>query len=584
MEPSGTIVSVASGPILLHVLLISASAFAIYANATTAIAPEYNRMVHWGLTGMVALLAFGRREAASRTGRAIDLLLAALLAASTIFLILDYPSYIQRTGIVTTAELVFGVAMIALVLEATRRTVGWFLVFLVLAALLYALAGQHLTGTFAHRGYDLSRLVGALYLGSNGIYGLPMEISATFVIMFVIFGELLSRSGGDRWFMALALGLTGRLRGGTAMSAVGGSALVGMISGSPVGCVVTVGNLTIPLMQKSGFGRDFSGATVAVAATAAMFTPPLMGAGAFLIAEFLQVPYREVAKAAIIPASLFYLSLMITMYLAAVQLGVRGDQVERPRISRTLAEYGHMVPPFVVLLVLIYMGRSLMQAAFWSIVLTLACSLLRAHTRIGASRLLTSLREAAMNVVPIAVACAGAGIIEAVINLTGIGFTLSDVLIGMSAGEPFVLLLFVMGAALLLGLPLPPTAVYLVLAGLTVPAMVRAGFEPMAAHFFVFFYSSMGAITPPVALAAYAAAALSGGDVDRTGWLGFRLGIAGYVIPFLCMYFSGILLIGTPAAIITGVAVSAAVIVAAAFIVHLINTSLDRPPRSAAPV
>jgi TRAP-type uncharacterized transport system fused permease subunit len=267
-----------------------------------------------------------------------------------------------------------------------------------------------------------------------------------------------------------------------------------------------------------------------------------------------------------------------------VQLGVRGDQVERPGIGRTLAEYGHMVPPFVVLLVLIYMGRSLMQAAFWSIVLTLACSLLRSHTRIGASRLLTSLREAAMGVVPIAVACAGAGIIEAVINLTGIGFTLSDVLIGMSAGQPFVLLLFVMGAALLLGLPLPPTAVYLVLAGLTVPAMVRAGFEPMAAHFFVFFYSAMGAITPPVALAAYAAAALSGGDVDRTGWLGFRLGLAGYVIPFLCMYFSGILLIGTPAAIITGVAVSAAVIVAAAFIVHLINTSLDRPPRSAAPV
>jgi TRAP transporter 4TM/12TM fusion protein len=535
-------------------------------------------MVHWGLTGMAALLAFGRGATASRRARAIDLLLAALLATSTIFLILDYPSYILRTGIVTTAELVFGVVMIALVLEATRRTVGWFLVFLVLAALAYALAGQHLTGTFAHGGYDLSRLVGALYLGSNGIFGLPMEISATFVIMFVIFGELLSRSGGDRWFMDIALGLTGGVRGGTAMSAVGGSALIGMISGSPVGCVVTVGNFTIPLMQKSGFGREFSGATVAVAATAAMFTPPLMGAGAFLIAEFLQVPYREVAQAAIIPAALFYLSLMVTVYLAAVQLGIRGDQGERPRIIRTLTEYGHMVPPVVVLLVLIYMGRSLMQAAFWSIVLTLACSLLRTHTRIGASRLLTSLQEAARSVVPIAAACAGAGIIEAVINLTGIGFTLSDVLIGMSAGQPFVLLLFVMGAALLLGLPLPPTAVYLVLAGLTVPAMVRAGFEPMAAHFFVFFYSTMGAITPPVALAAYAAAALSGGDVDRTGWLGFRLGLAGYVIPFMCMYFSGILLIGTPAAIVTGTAVSAAVIVGAALVVHLINTATRAVP------
>jgi TRAP-type uncharacterized transport system fused permease subunit len=230
-----------------------------------------------------------------------------------------------------------------------------------------------------------------------------------------------------------------------------------------------------------------------------------------------------------------------------------------------------MVPPVVVLVLLIYQGRSLMLAAFWSILLTLGFSLLRARTRIDVPTLVTALEQAARNVVPIAVACAGAGIIEAVINLTGLGFTFSNVLIGLSAGQPFVLLLLVMLAALLLGLPLPPTAVYLILAGLTVPAMVNAGFEPMAAHFFIFFYSSMGAITPPVALAAYAAAALSGADVDRTGWLGFRLGLAGYLIPFLCMYFSGLLLIGGAGAILAGTAVGAVVIAAASVLVHAIN-------------
>jgi TRAP transporter 4TM/12TM fusion protein len=472
--------------------------------------------------------------------------------------------------------------MIVLVLEATRRMVGWFLVLMVLAALAYAMGGQYLGGIFTHRGYDLSRLVGALYLGSSGIYGLPMEISATYVIMFVIFGALLTHSGGDRWFMDLALAATGRLRGGAAMSAVAGSALMGMISGSPVACVVTVGNFTIPLMKRSGFSSDFAGATVAVASTASMFTPPLMGAGAFLIAEFLQVPYRQVAMAAILPAALFYLALLATVYLWSVQLGLKADKDQPlPNMRRTLTSYGHMVPPVIALVAMIYMGRSLMQAAFWSIVLTLACSLLRAHTRIGLARLLAGLEEAARGVVAIAVACAAAGIIVGIINLTGLGFTLSATLTALAQGQPLVLLLLIMLVALLLGMAIPPTAVYLVLAGLSVPSMVATGVEPIAAHFFIFFFSSMGAITPPVALAAYAAAALSGASVERTGWLAFRLGLAGYLIPFLGIYYTGILLIGSAQAIIVQTLVAAVAIVVTAVAIHFVNLALQPKTRKA---
>ncbi|MBI2186901.1 MAG: TRAP transporter fused permease subunit [Acidobacteria bacterium] len=563
---------------MIRALLIAASAVALYANATTDLAPEYNRMVHWGLMGTVALVAYGGRAAASPSRRAADWLLASLFAASTIFLIADYPDYIQRTGIVTPAELVAGLVMIVLVLETTRRVVGWFLVLMVVAALAYALAGQHLPGLFAHRGYDLSRLVGSLYLGSSGIYGLPIEISATFVIMFVLFGALLSQSGGDRWFMDLALALTGRLRGGPAISAVTSSALMGMISGSPVACVVTVGNFTIPLMTRSGFGRDFAGATVAVASTASMFTPPLMGAGAFLIAEYLQVPYSDVAKAAILPAALFYVALMATVYLWAMQRGIQPDRdAPLPKIGQTLVRYGHMAPPVVALVALIYMGRSLMQAAFWSIVLTLACSLLRSHTRIGLGRLLGALEDGARGVVPIAVACASAGIIVGIINLTGVGFTLSAALTNLAQGQPLLLLALIMTTALLLGMAIPPTAVYLVLAGLSVPAMTTAGFEPMAAHFFIFFFSSMGAITPPVALAAYAAAAISGSEISRTGWLAFRLGLAGYLIPFLCMYYGGLLLIGGRASIVVALGISLAIILGVTVVIHVVNRTVDAP-------
>ena len=240
-----------------------------------------------------------------------------------------------------------------------------------------------------------------------------------------------------------------------------------------------------------------------------------------------------------------------------------------------------MMPPVIALVVMIYMGRSLMQAAFWSIILTLGCSLLRAHTRIGMARLVAGLEEAARGVIAIAVACAAAGIIEGIINLTGLGFTLSATLTAMAQGEPLILLLLIMLVALLLGMALPPTAVYLVLAGLSVPSMVAVGVEPIAAHFFIFFFSSMGAITPPVALAAYAAAALSGAGVDRTGWLACRLGLAGYVIPFLGVYYTGILLIGNARTIVVETLIAAVVIIATAMAIHFVNIALQ-PKRAKA--
>ena len=563
-----------SGPwqLVIRFLLIGTAVFALYANAFSVLAPNYNRMVHWGLLGTAVFLIHGRDRSVKSTPGWAGFLLAGLILASTIFIVLDWQLYIERTGLVTGWEIVAGCLMTVLVLEATRRTIGWFLPMLVVVFILYGLFGQFAPGILLHKGYTLSRLVGTLYMGSSGIYGLPMEISATYVIMFVLFGMLLTRSGGDRWFIDLSYTLTGRLRGGPAFTAILSSAIMGMLSGSPVANVVTTGNFTIPLMKKIGFEARMAGAISAVASAGGMFTPPLMGAGAFLIAEFLSIPYVEVAKAAVIPALLYFISLMAVVYFTAWRqdLRVRSDE-PLPRLSRTLLQYGHMMPPLIVLVILIFNGRSLMSAAFWAMGLTVGLSLIRSHTRITLAKVIEALEEAGRQVIPIAVACASAGIIVGVISLTGLGFTLSGALTGLAEGQPLLLLLVAMAAALCLGMAVPPTAVYIILAGLTVPAMVEAGFEPLASHFFIFFCSTIGAITPPVALAAYAAAAIARSPVTATGFTAFRLGIAGYLIPFLVMYRPELMMTGPLGKTVGSVLVSLVILMAAAFGLQLLT-------------
>ena len=568
-------------PLTIRLILISTSIFALYANAFSVLAPNYNRMVHWGLLATVVFLSYGADRSAVTTPRLTGIALAGLTVISSVFVILDWPFYVERTGLVTGWELIFGCLMVLLVLEATRRTIGWFLPLLVSLFILYGIFGQYAPGIFLHKGYSLSRLIGTLYLGTSGVYGLPMEISATFVIMFVIFGMLLTQTGGDRWFIDLSYGLTGRMRGGPALSSILSSAIMGMLSGSPVANVVTTGNFTIPLMKRTGFQPHMAGAIEAVASTGGMFTPPLMGAGAFLIAEFLHLPYVEVARAAILPALLYFLSLMAVVYFTAWRQDLRIQAGESlPRLRTTLFQYGHMIPPVLVLVVLIFRGRSLMLSAFWAMGLTVGLSLLRSHTRIGLSKVVLALEKGALKVIPIATACASAGIIVGIISLTGLGFTLSGALTGMAEGQPLLLLAVAMVASLTLGMAVPPTAVYIIIAGLTVPAMVSAGFDPLASHFFIFFCSSIGAITPPVALAAYAASAIAGSEVTLTGFTAFRLGIAGYLIPYMVVYWNGLMLVGTVGEIMTALALSITVILAVVlgleFLRHLPKAVMSR--------
>jgi TRAP transporter 4TM/12TM fusion protein len=411
--------------------------------------------------------------------------------------------------------------------------------------LLYAFLGPYLPATFRHKGFDVVSLVSFLYSTTEGIFSLPMGTSATYIIIYVLFGSFLTKSGAGQLFVDLAHSVTGKVRSGPAQTTILSNALMGIISGSPVANVVTTGSFAMPLLNKAGYPAVTGAALLAVAATGSMFTPPVMGAGAFMIADYLSVAYGEVVKAAIIPAALFYLSLMVYADIAAARSGLKGiSREEIPDWKEGLARRGHLLIPVIALVIFIVIGWSALKTAFWCILLMLVLSWIRPETRMDLKKIIAALDAGSRDNMVIAAACASAGIIVGVISSTGLGVKFSSLLIDLSGNMPFLALFLTMIAALILGMGLPPTAVYIILAALTVPSLIRMGIHPMAAHFFVFFFACIGAITPPVCLAAYAAAGLAKTDPWSTGWRAFRMGLIGYIIPFLFVINPALLLSG----------------------------------------
>jgi TRAP transporter 4TM/12TM fusion protein len=533
----------------LKLLLTCTALFALYANVFSLLAPIVIRGVFWGFIAMVVFLQPGKSPK-KRWSHYLDVMLAILAALSTTLLVLRWKVFASGIHDPTTLELASAIVMVFLILEATRRKIGWFLGGITIFFILYGLFGNYFPDMFVTRGYSIPRLASFLFWDTTGIYGLPMYISASYVVLFVIFGSLLLKSGGEKWFMDMSYAAVGRIRGGPALTAIISSAMFGMMSGSPVANVVTTGNFTIPLMKKIGFQKHIAGAIEAVASTAGMFTPPIMGAAAFIMAEYVGVPYIAVAIAAAIPAFLFYVTLMATVYSRAVKTGIPAlSKEDIPNLFLTIKNYGHLIPPVFILIILLLRGWSLMWAAFWSIVALVVLATLRKLTRMSVRDILDGLADSTERALPVAVACAAAGIIYGIIGLTGLGFRVSSGLLALAEGSKFLVLLFSMLSGILLGFAMPPTAAYIILAALVVPSLVEVGLPPLSAHMFIFIFSCIGPITPPVALAAYSAAGLAESDPNRTGFAAFRMGFAAFVIPFLFAYQSELLLIGSPVSI-----------------------------------
>ena len=542
-------------------ILVFSSVFIGYHLITSGIGiPEAikHRAIHVGFVLALVFLYYpGRKKAERSRPSAIDLVLFFTVVAVTVFTVIDRDAFLLRAGVASMTENIVGGILILLVLEACRRAVGPQLLILAVLFLLYAWLGKYIPGIFSHRGQSIKRIIYQMYLGSQGIFGLPIAVSSTYLIIFVILGATLEKSGLGKLFNDLAMGVGGRLVGGPAKVAVVASALLGMISGSAATNVATTGAFTIPLMKKIGYKPQFAGAVEAAASTGGQIMPPIMGSAAFIMAEFLGMKYLDIAAAAIIPALLYFAGVYFQIDLRARKIGLKGlDKSDMPDVLHTVLRYGHMIIPIFVLVYLMMDGRTPLFAAFYTVLATAILSWMRKETRIGIKELKVIAVNSARGSLSIGVAMATAGFIIAVLSMTGIGIILSDNIVRLSGGSLPIALVLVMVVSIVLGMGLPTSACYVIAASIAVPILVKMGVNPFQAHFFVFYYACLSTITPPVALAAYVAAGLSGAKSSKVGWTAFRLALAGFIVPFFFIYSPAMLLVDATALQIVWAAVS----------------------------
>ncbi len=499
------------------------------------------------LLGSTFLTKPSRKCVSSTSVPWYDLLLMLASLVVGLFIAVRYPEMAYRLAVITPTKWLLGATTIVLVLEACRRLVGWVLTGLVLAFVLYGRFGNLFPGIFESRGASWERLTMYLYLDTNGMLGLPLVVAATVVLAFVLFGNVLFESGGATVLTDFAMAAMGRFRGGPAKIAVVASSLFGSISGTAVSNVVMTGSITIPLMKKTGYRSHVAAAIEAVASTGGQIMPPVMGVAAFIMAEFLAVPYSEVAIAALIPALLYYITVFIQVDLEAAKTGLKGLRPEElPRLRSVLARGWLFLIPLVVLIYLLFglfwpAGRSAMAGVFVGLALTFV----QRSSRLNLRGFIKLLEVTGRSLLEIGVVCAGAGFIIGVLQLSGLGFRFSLGMTSLAGGNVFILLIFVAIACVILGMGMPTAAVYILLAVLAVPGLVELGIDPLAAHLFVFYFGILSMITPPVCLATYAAAAIAESDFMKTAGIGMRLASVAYVVPFLFVFAPALILRGT---------------------------------------
>ena len=444
-----------------------------------------------------------------------------------------YEDVVSRFGSITNYEMPIAILAIVLLLDATRRTIGWSMVGLAIFFLIYAFYGRYFPGLLAHRGYDMVRILEQVYLGADGIYGTPLGVSSTFVIIIVVLGALLEKTGASGVLMDIAVSMTRNSRGGPAKAAVVGSSLMGMISGTAVANVLTTGTISIPLMRRGGYRPAVAGAVEAVASTGGQLMPPIMGAAAFLMADIMEVPYLDITKAALLPALLFYIAVFASVHLEAVKTGLKPlESIDIPDVAQSLRNSGHVLLSIPVFIGTLISGYSVMYSSLAGIVCLLALSLLRYSSRLNPRQLIAAAVSAAEAILPVALATATAGIIIGVVTLTGMGLKFSSFIVSISGNNLLVALVLTMASSLVLGMGLPTAAAYILVATLTAPALVSMGVDLMAAHMFVFYSAMLSSITPPVALAAFAAAAICREPPMRVAMISVKFGFVAFLLPY----------------------------------------------------
>ena len=510
---------------VISAICILFACFQLYTGIFGVLDAHLQRTIHlcFGMA-LIYLLYPARASWSRKSMHPVDLVFAVLSVFATMYIFFQYDELVLRAGMNTETDIMVGILGIVLVFEAARRTVGWPMITVALIFLAYAFAGPYMPGIMAHRGVGFDELVSHLYFTTEGIFGVPMGVSSTFIYLFILFGAYLEATGLGKFFIDTANALAGWAVGGPAKVAVLSSGLMGTVSGSSVANVAGTGSFTIPMMKKLGYRPAFAGAVEAAASTGGQLMPPVMGAAAFLMAEFVGVPYIDVVKAAVIPAVLYYTGIWIGVHFEAKKYGL-----------------------LIIIVYLLVTGYTPMRAALYAIALTIICACLRKSTRITPKDFVNGLINGSKGVLGVLIACATAGIIIGVVTKTGVGLKLATALLDLAGGQLLPAMFFTMITSLILGMGVPTTANYVITSTIAAPALVQMNVPVLAAHMFAFYFGIVADVTPPVALAAYAGSGIAGANPMKTGVNAAKLAIAAFIVPYIFVLAPELLMINATA-------------------------------------
>ncbi|WP_370303166.1 TRAP transporter permease [Pseudooceanicola sp.] len=525
--------------LLISAIAITMGIFHIYTAGFGMLEPMLQRSLHVTFALVLAFLIYSPVRNQVHAGEIAwsGYVLAALSTLPMLWLYFDYDRILNRIEYVdrlTALDQLMGVLLIVLIVEASRRVIGWAMALVVLIAIAYAFAGPWLPGGLSHRGLSWQTFLDQQVMTMNGVFTTPIAVSATYVVIFIMFGAFLVKTGMGETIIKMAQAFAGHTKGGPAKVAIISSAFFGSINGSSVANVVSTGSFTIPLMRGIGYRPHFAAAVETVASVGGQFTPPVMGAAAFIMVEITGIGYGTILLAATIPALLYFAAVLVAVHLEAGRLEL--PVLEKKSWAETGRIMIDMIPFLVPVTVLIYLlmnGSSPIKAGFWALVSLFVTAMLRKSTRLSLKDILEALEIGARNAALIAVTCAAAGVVIGVVNGLGVGVKFASTILSFSQGVPLLALALVMLASIILGMGLPTSAAYVIVASVAAPPLVELGMSQLAAHMFVLFFACLSSMTPPVAIASYAAAGLAGADPSRTGFTAVRIGLAGFLIPYL---------------------------------------------------
>lgn len=542
--------------LLVKLLLVAFTVFAVAINTVLHLNAQVHRTTFIAFVLFLAYLLYpAKKDAPKNTNKVplLDMILAFASAGSFLYMGINYEQLVAQAGNYTQIDIAVAMVAIVLLFEACRRVVGTPILIVVGCFIAYAYFGNMIPGTFGHRGFSIQRIATHLYFTTEGVIGTPLAVCSTFIFLFILFGAFLERTGVGQFFIDIANSIAGKMTGGPAKVAVISSALQGMITGSSVANTVGSGSFTIPMMKRMGYRPEFAAAVEAAASTGGQIMPPIMGAAAFLMAEMTGIPYSNIVIAAIIPAFLYFSGIMIMVHLEAKRYGLKGLPAEEiPNFFKLMFSYWYLLLPMIVLVTMMMTGYTPARSALVAIVVAIVVSMFRKETRMSPHTFLDALEGGARNIIGVAIACSVAGCIVGIVTLTGIGLKLAGGLLALSGGNVLLALFFTMIASIVLGMGVPTTANYVIMATITAPVVLKLGIDLLPAHMFVFYFGIVADITPPVALAAYAGSAIARSNPLKTGVQATKLAIAAFLIPYVFALNPSLLLVGsTPIQVIS---------------------------------